>query len=485
MELPGPEATAALAGELPKLPADKQLLVVNTLGCRGDASAGPAMLGLARKGPMPVRLAAVHNLTHLGYAPALTLLAELSLTDEAGLAAAARQCLGSFPGKDADAAIAGMLTHKDAKVRCVAVELIGQRKAASAIASLLKAAGDDDQSVCVAAIKALRNQAGPPELPLLLNMLVKARWPAEMQAAENAVVVLCARQSEPAAGDVVVVKAEYGHLPAGPSKDVTAKVAALVKEGALRVDASNENFGDPAFGVVKMLRVAYAVHGVGLAKTVAEQETLTFTGASAPTTIIETICRALDGARGEAKLALLRVLRSAGGPKALGVVRAAAADNDSQVRDAALRALCDWPTADALPLVANLIKAAQDPTIKILAIRGFVRLAPQQDAPDATKLDSLKDVMALADRNEEKVLVLSALSNVPTVGALAFVTSQMDNSALREDACVAAVVIAEKLASSKGGEAAEAMRRVAKLSSNKVLVDRANAVVRKASRSGQ
>ncbi len=51
MELPGPEVTAALAGELPKLPADKQILLVNTLGYRGDASAGPALLALASKGP--------------------------------------------------------------------------------------------------------------------------------------------------------------------------------------------------------------------------------------------------------------------------------------------------------------------------------------------------------------------------------------------------------------------------------------------------
>ena len=82
MELPGPEVTAALCDELPKLPADKQVLVITTLGYRGDASAGPALLAMASKGPDAVRLAAVQNLTHLGYAPALPLLAELSLAGE-------------------------------------------------------------------------------------------------------------------------------------------------------------------------------------------------------------------------------------------------------------------------------------------------------------------------------------------------------------------------------------------------------------------
>ena len=110
-----------MCGELPKLPADKQVLLINTLGYRGDASAGPALLALASKGPDAVRLAAVQNLTHLGYAPALPLLAELSLTGDGDLAAAARTCLGNFPGKDADATILAMLAHKDAKVRSLAV----------------------------------------------------------------------------------------------------------------------------------------------------------------------------------------------------------------------------------------------------------------------------------------------------------------------------------------------------------------------------
>ena len=125
MEMPGADVTAALAGELPKLPVDKQILLVNTLGYRGDASAGPALQALASEGDPAVRLAAVRNVTHLGYAPALTLLAELSLTGEGDLAAAARDCLANFPGKDADATIAAMLSHQDAKVRSLAVEMIG------------------------------------------------------------------------------------------------------------------------------------------------------------------------------------------------------------------------------------------------------------------------------------------------------------------------------------------------------------------------
>ena len=480
MELPGPEVTAALADALPKLSADKQILLVNTLGYRGDASAGPALLALAAKGPDAVRLAAIHNLTHLGYAPVLTLLADLSLADQADLATAARACLSNFPGKDADATILSMLTHKDAKLRCLAIEMVGQRNVPGAAASLLKAVGDGDEAVRLAALKALREQAGVTELPALLSILVKARSSAESQAAESALMTLCVRQSAPAGGNVIIVKAEYGDLPDGSIADVTKKVAALVKAGALAVDASNDNFGDPAKLHSKKLRVEYSVNGVTISNVVPERETLTFTATSTPPAIVEAICGAMAGARGEAKLAILRVLRSAGGPKALETVKAAAAGNDSPVKDTACRALCEWPTPDALPLVADLVKTAPSKTIKILALRGFVRLVPLQDASDAKKLESLKEAMALADRNEEKRLVLSALGNVRTADALALVTSRLNDPVLKEEACLAAVAIGEKIVSGHGVEVSAAMKQVAKQTGNKKLAARANGIARQA-----
>jgi HEAT repeat protein len=480
MELPGAEVTAALGDELPKLPAGKQVLLLNTLGYRGDASAGPALLAATSKGPAAVRLAAIQNLAHLGYAPALPLLAELSLTGEADLAAAARACLRSFPGKDADATIRAMLAHQDAKVRSLAVEMIGQRTIAGSTACLLKAAEDAEEIVRVAALKALHDQAGLAELPALLNILVKARSSAEVQAAENTLSTLCARQSGPAGGNVVVIKAEYGDLPAGPSADVTKQVAALIKAGALAIDASNDNFGDPANGHAKQLRVDYRVNGVNASKTVREQETLVLTATSTPPAIVDAICGAVQGARGEAKLALLRSLRTAGGPKALQTIEAAIADADPQVQDTALRALCGWPTPDALPLISELVKTPPTKTIKILALRGFVRLVPQQDAPEAKKFDSLKDALALADRNEEKQLVVGALGNVPTAGALALVASHLDNPVLKEEACTAAVTIAEKLASSHGAQVTAVMKQVAKMTANKELAARADAAARQA-----
>jgi len=77
------------------------------------------------------------------------------------------------------------------------------------------------------------------------------------------------------AGKLKVLKAFYGALPDGAKDDVTAKVQGMVAGDTLSVDATNDNFGDPANGVVKKLRVEYELDGAKKSKEAAEGETLT------------------------------------------------------------------------------------------------------------------------------------------------------------------------------------------------------------------
>ena len=482
MELAGAEATAALAGELAKLPAERQILLIQTLGHRGDDAAGPALLAQAKKGPEPVRLAAIRALTRLGHGPAVAMLTDLALAGEAKLADEARRCLAGFPAKKGQTAILALLSHKEAKARCLAAELIAERSLAGAVPSLLKAAGDPDPAVRAASLKALRELASAGDMPALLHLLVQAKSPSELQAAENALRALCTRQTAPAAGKVVIRKAVYGALPNGPSADVTRKVARLVRAGGLSVEASNANFGDPAKGTPKKLRVDYTLNGTAASKTVNEGETITFTVSVTPPAMVEALCAALPKAPTQAKLALLRLLRSAGGPGALKTVRGAASDGDAEVKDTALRALCDWPTTDALPAVAELARTTASPTFKVLALRGYIRLAAQQDAPAAKKVETLKDALGLATRNDEKRLVLSALGNIPGPESLALVTPYLDSPDLKEEACLAAVAIAERIVQTHPQQVARAMQQVAKRTANKQLANRADALARRARR---
>jgi len=74
---------------------------------------------------------------------------------------------------------------------------------------------------------------------------------------------------------LVIVKAVFGDLPDGDSNDVTSEVAKLVKDDTLTVKPNSDDFGDPAMGVTKKLRVDYTFDGREKSKTVQEGETLT------------------------------------------------------------------------------------------------------------------------------------------------------------------------------------------------------------------
>ena len=146
LELPAADVTAALAGELAGLPADRQVLAAQTLGARGDAAAGPALIAAAGKGELAVRIAAVRALTRLQHAPAVGVLTELARGGEAELADEAQKCLANFPGKGGQTAVLALLERKDAAARRLAVEMIGRAGSADS-AVLLKAARDDDADV--------------------------------------------------------------------------------------------------------------------------------------------------------------------------------------------------------------------------------------------------------------------------------------------------------------------------------------------------
>ena len=170
---------------------------------------------------------------------------------------------------------------------------------------------------------------------------------------------------------------------------------------------------------------------------------------------------------------MLRVLRVAQGPRALSAVRAATKDANAEVRSEAISVLCGWPTVDALPDVLELTRTATDRRVRILALRGTIRLIPLQDVAVQKKLAALKEILPLIQRNEEKKLLLGVLATVPTAEALSMAMAHLDNPATKEEACFAAVSVSEKIVRQKPREAADAMQKVLRATKNRDVTRRA------------
>lgn len=381
-DIPGQAMTAALTRQLNGLSGVNRLLLVETLGNRGDASATPALVPLAQAGPTQVRIAAMRSLAQLSSPPAIpVLLASIKDTD-AGVSKAAQDGLVGFPTQEADAAVVALLSKPDKTTRLAAIEMVTQRRSPAAVPPLLQATGDRDTRVTRASFKALGKLAGAAEIPAIVDAMVKTQ---AVPAAEAALAAICTRESDKTRCSVQL-------LPCLP-------------------------------------------------KT-----------------------------QGVPKQALLRVLRTIGNTQTLAAVRAATQDRDPAVKETAQRVLCDWPTADALPDLAQLAQKSTEARFQILALRGQLRLIPLQTVPDRQKLAQLKEVLPLIKRTEEQRLLLATLGGLPSVESLGLVVPYLSQASLREEASVAAVGIAEKIAARHPAEVAEAMKQVE--TKNKALAGR-------------
>ena len=443
----GDAVTKALADALAPLAEDRKIAVIQVLGERGGSVAGPALLAEANAGSTALRVAAIRALTRIAYTPVLALAKDLLWSEDADLAQAARNTVSYYPGKEGDDILTAMLRSDDVKTRTLAVELIGKGGLDAPAALLLSVAETDPSGdIRVAALQALRNHAEMTHLPALLNYLMFASTPAEMNAAESVLAAICGRQQKASVSDIAVQEAVYGALPDGPSANVTEQVAQMVAAGALSIPANNGPFGDTAPGLVKKLSVTYTVKGAQATQTAQEGETLVLNTASVPQTIVDAFCAAFESAKGETKLALLRLLGTTGSGKALDTIKTAAFQGeDGPVKDAALREVCKWSTVEALPVVMDLALNSTNPDLKVNALRGAVRLLILPQVPAAERLKQYAVLMDKAGSANDKKLVLSGLAQVRQTDALEMVLRQFADEAVKPEAVQAAIAIAKGL----------------------------------------
>jgi HEAT repeat protein len=243
LEMPGTGVTQALVAELGGLSADKQIVVLQALGQRGDAAAMPALLAAAKAGAKAVRVAAIRALPMIGKPSAVPVLVGLMADPEAEIAQAAQEGLAGLPGAEADAAVMTMLNSGETPRRLKAIDLIGRRRMTSRIPALLAAAGDPEASIRPAALKKLGELGGPAELSALLSRLMKYKEAPDLDAAEQALSAVCAKADQPESCTEMLTAGLAQAQPAQKSR-LMSVFAAVGGAGALKtvrsaVDDSN------------------------------------------------------------------------------------------------------------------------------------------------------------------------------------------------------------------------------------------------------
>ncbi|MGE5608884.1 MAG: HEAT repeat domain-containing protein [Bacillota bacterium] len=195
-ETPDIEVTPVMTAQLSQLPADRQVLLIQALGNRRDGAALPALITAAKGGAKPVQAAAITAMVAIGDAAAVPALLGLMANADKEIAQQAKEGFASFPGQAADAAVVAMLGAEQANQRLTGIDLVGRRRMLGCIAALLKATGDADSKVRLAAMRQLGELASPAELPALVDLLMQTKESQGLNALEQAIAGVCNRAED-------------------------------------------------------------------------------------------------------------------------------------------------------------------------------------------------------------------------------------------------------------------------------------------------
>ncbi len=143
---------------------------------------------------------------------------------------------------------------------------------------------------------------------------------------------------------------------------------------------------------------------------------------------------------------LVQVIGKIGERSSLPLIRKYLSDSRPPVKEAAVKALSDWPEVEALDDLLALARKTSELKENVLAIRGLVRLTASQTyrQPEAATA-FLKEIYSLSRRAEEKKLVLSTLPNFSCASGLEFCQSMSNDPEVGQEARTAAEKIKQKL----------------------------------------
>ncbi len=192
-ELPGTDVTAALVGELEKLPPERRALLLRAIGDRKDAPPMEVIVKASKSDSPEVREAAIYVLTKHGDASSVAILLDAALAG-GDVAAVAKEGLQSLPGKQVDEAIAAKLAAADAKAKPMLLELIGVRQILAATPAVREAMADADQKVRLAALAAMAQLVEVKDLDLLVDKALAETGDATEIAAAKAALTTAAQR---------------------------------------------------------------------------------------------------------------------------------------------------------------------------------------------------------------------------------------------------------------------------------------------------
>jgi len=414
--------------------------------------------------PKHFRLAGLRGLVAARGAQAAPLLVDAIKGEDTDLRRSAIEFMTIVKGRDATKAFVALLPSLPPEAQELVLRALGTRGDAAAARAVSTATKSRHEAVRVAALEALGGMGDASAVPVLAQAAA-AGGDKEKKVARASLVRLHADNVDAAlmryvgSGDT---KVRVELIRALTGRGVTQALSKLLK--AAKDD--DETVRREAIRAVGTLGgkselstlVALAVKPKDAKDRTAIEQAIgvVFKRVTDKDSQAGPVLAALAGAPTDAKPTLLRLLGRPATPKALKAVRAALKDRNAEVRDAAVRTLAEWSDAAPAEELLVLARTSTNRTHKVLALRGYVRMAGMSKDPTAMYIRA----MELAERPDDKKLVLGGLGSATSAQALTLVERYLKDKDLQVEAAQAAVQIAKRLRQKDATRARMALENV-------------------------
>jgi HEAT repeat protein len=329
-----------------------------------------------------------------------------------------------------------------------------------------------DMQVRLAAISALSTAGDAATVPLLAKALANTTAPEEIQAIDLALSRLGGGQPT----DEAIIRELTG---AAPQVEIRL-MAVLARRGcslAVPVLLAETKNANPQITAAAFRALGKVAGAEDLATLVDELVQVTSPAArpvaeNAVARVMEKVqevsrrsaivCHAL-AQTGDvaARCSLLHLLPSCGDAPAFAALKAAYASSEPNEKEAAVRALAEWPDGAGREMLMALFARTDDSSHHALALRALVRLVEDENAhPNAALWEHYRQLLSGAQSDEDRKLILGALAGSTQPEGLQLALPLLANPAIRPEAELAIRKIAESIKTQHPQEAEEALRQL-------------------------
>jgi HEAT repeat protein len=445
-------ARKKLSGELRQQASEAYLRCATSAGGQRAAAVYRELLGPGE--PEMVRVAALLGLARTAPREALPTLRQ-AIGSEGRFQTAAIAALGEMRGPEGAEILreAFPKAAPGAQVRILAA--LSARPDATAHARLFSdAAGSESPEVRVAAVHALGTCGDATAVELLAASAAKAGG-AEQSAARESLYRLRGADVDAAVLKSLAAAAE----PALHVELIRAASARGMADatGALLKSARSSDREVRREAIRALRDTASAQHTSALIALLAEtasasdrveiERTAAYVLKRSDPAPVGSVLTAYETAGAPVRMSLLQILGQTGNPEALPLLRTSLNATDPQIARAAILALSEWPSSEPGADLLALAKDAPVPAHRVLALRGYIKIATATAGRPAKETAALlAEAMRLATQPDEKRAVLAALPRYPCDESLAVAETALKDESVAAEARTAADRIKRALA---------------------------------------